>query len=69
MVSEAEKSPRGLHVLTRKKQHQMVVIKHRAASYIAAYADNNQNLDNKAVVLESSFRIRMKSCEVFLNTF
>ena len=50
MVSEAEKSPRRLHVLTREKQHQMVVIKRRAASYIAAY-DNNQNLDNKAVIL------------------
>ena len=29
----------------------MVVIKRRAASYIAAYPDNNQNLDNKGVIL------------------
>lgn len=28
----------------------MVVIKRRAASYIAAYPDNNQNLDNKGVI-------------------
>ncbi len=29
----------------------MVVIKRRAASYVAAYPDNNQNLDNKGVIL------------------
>jgi hypothetical protein len=54
LVSEAEKSPRGQHVLTREKQHQMVLIKRRAASYIAAYADNNQQSGG----VGSTFRFR-----------